>query len=153
MWLIALGGTVGFASSYCYHLVMTGQLELDLPLLWVPFVLAGGMVLQSLFYISVFVHAYQHPGIRKALRFFNPVGRTALTNYIMQSVFYLTLFYHCTHLFQLFGNLTRGQTYLLALGLFGLQTLMSYLWLKRHRQGPLESLWKKVSYSLAKSQD
>ena len=153
MWLIALGGTVGFASSYCYHLVMTGQLELDLPLLWVPFVLAGGMVLQSLFYISVFVHAYQHPGIRKALRFFNPVGRTALTNYIMQSVFYLTLFYHCTHLFQLFGNLTRGQTYLLALGLFGLQTLMSYLWLKRHRQGPLESLWKKASYSLARSRD
>ena len=149
--LLAIGGTVGFASSYCYHLVMTGQLELDLPLLWVPFVLAGGMVLHSLFYISAFVRAYQYPGFRKVLRFFNPVGRTALTNYIMQSVFYLTLFYHCTHLFQLFGTLTRGETYLLALALFGLQTLMSYLWLKKHSQGPLEFVWKKLSYGMAKT--
>jgi len=151
--LMILGGTVGVASSYCYHLVMTGQLELDLPLLWVPFVLAGGMVLQSLFYISAFVRAYQHLRIRKALCFFNPVGRTALTNYIMQSVFYLTLFYHCTHLFQLYGTLTRGETYLLALALFALQSLMSYLWLKKHRQGPLESLWKKISYSMAKPRE
>lgn len=148
--LLILGGTVGFASSYCYHLVMTGQLELDLPLLWMPFVLAGGMVLHSLFYISAFIRAYQYPRFRKVLSFFNPVGRTALTNYILQSVFYLTLFYHCTHLFQLLGTLTRGQTYLLALALFGLQTLMSYLWLKRHTQGPLEFVWKKLSYGMAK---
>ncbi len=149
--LLILGGTVGFASSYCYHLVMTGQLELDLPLLWVPFVLAGGMVLHSLFYISAFVRVYQNPRISKALRFFNPVGRTALTNYIMQSVFYLNLFYHCTHLFQLYGKITMGQTYLLAIALFGLQTLISYLWLRKHTQGPLEFVWKKLSYGMAKT--
>lgn len=149
--LIVLGGTLGFASSYCYHLVMTGQIELDLPLLWVPFVLAGGMVMHSLFYISVFVRAYQHPGFRKVLSIFNPVGRTALTNYIMQSVIYLLLFYHCTHLLQLFGKLTTGQTYLLALVIFAIQSLISYLWLKRQPQGPLENLWKKLSYRMAKS--
>lgn len=145
-YFIVLGGTVGFASSYFFHKITVGEIELDLPLLWVPFVLAAGMILQSLFYISVFVRAYQHPRIKAVLRFFKIVGRTALSNYILQSVFYLTLFYHCTHLLQLFGKITMGQTFLLALLLFALQTGISYLWLKRHSQGPLEYVWKKLSY-------
>lgn len=149
-YLIFLGATVGFASSFVYHKVMAGEIELDLPLLWVPFVLAGGMVLHSLFYISVFVRAYQKPGLKRMLRFFNSVGRTALSNYILQSVFYLTLFYHCTHTLQLFGKLTLAQTNLLALLLFVVQTGLSYFWLKRHAQGPLEHLWKKLSYSMVK---
>ena len=149
-YLIILGATVGFTSSFFYHKVIAGELELDLPLLWVPFVLAGGMVLQSLFYISLFVRAYQYIKFKKILQFFNSVGRTALSNYILQSIFYLILFYHCTHAFQLFGKITMGETYLLALLLFGLQTLLSYLWLKRHSQGPLEYIWKKISYGMAK---
>jgi uncharacterized protein len=150
VYLIGLGATIGFASSYFYHKIMAGDIELDLPLLWVPFVLAGGLVLHSLFYIGVFVRAYQHPVAKRLLSFFNHVGRTALSNYILQSVFYLTLFYHCTHLFQLFGKLTMGQTFLLGLLLFVLQTGISYLWLKKHNQGPLEFLWKKLSYRMAK---
>jgi uncharacterized protein len=149
-YLIGLGATIGLASSYFYHKIMVGDIELDLPLLWVPFILAGGMVLHSLFYISVFVRAYQQAGIKRILGFFNHVGRTALSNYILQSVFYLALFYHCTHLFQLFGRLTMGQTYLLALFLFVFQTGISYLWLKKRVQGPLESLWKRVSYRMAR---
>ena len=145
-----MGATIGLASSYFYHKIMAGDIELDLPLLWVPFVLAGGMVLHSLFYISVFVRAYQHPVSKRLLSFFNHVGRTALSNYILQSVFYLTLFYHCTHLFQLFGKLTMGQTFLLGLVLFVIQTGISYFWLKKHDQGPLEFLWKKLSYRMAK---
>jgi uncharacterized protein len=150
VYLIGLGATIGFASSYFYHKITVGEIELDLPLLWVPFVLAGGLVLHSLFYISVFVRAYQHPWAKRILRFFNPVGRTALSNYILQSVFYLTLFYHCTHLLQLFGKITIAQTFFVALLLFAFQTGISYLWLKKHPQGPLESLWKKLSYRMAK---
>jgi uncharacterized protein len=153
VYLIILGGTVGFASSYFYHKIMVGEIELDLPLLWVPFVLAAGLVLHSLFYISVFVHAYQNGKIKKVLSLFNIVGRTALSNYILQSVFYLTIFYHCTHLFQLFGKITMGQTFLLAIFLFAAQSGLSYLWLKGHAQGPLEHLWKKTSYGLARPKD
>ena len=149
-YFIVLGGTIGLVSSYFFHKITIGEIELDLPLLWVPFVLAGGMILHSLFYISVFIRAYQHPKIKKVLSFFNSVGCTALTNYIMQSVFYLIIFYHCTHLFQLFGKITMGQTFLLALVLFVVQTGLSYLWLKRHSQGPIEFLWKKISYRMAK---
>ena len=149
-YFILLGGTIGLAASYFYHKITVGDIELDLPLLWVPFVLAGGMVLHSLFYISVFVRAYQHPKVKRALNFFNHVGRTALSNYILQSVFYLTLFYHCTHLLQLFGKITMGQTYILAVFLFVFQTGISYLWLKKHAQGPLEYIWKKLSYRMAK---
>ncbi|MCX2720094.1 DUF418 domain-containing protein [Lentiprolixibacter aurantiacus] len=149
-YFIILGGTIGIASSYLFHKITIGDIELDLPLLWVPFVLAGGMILHSLLYVSVFVRAYQHSKFKSVLVFFKSVGRTALSNYILQSVFYLTLFYHCTHLLQLFGKITMGQTFLVALLLFVIQTGLSYLWLKKHSQGPLEYIWKKVSYGMAK---
>jgi uncharacterized protein len=148
-YFIAIGGTFGFTASFFYHKIMSGEIDLDVPLLWVPFVLCGGLVLHSLFYISLFVSAYHHPVFRKALGFFNSVGRTALSNYLLQSVFYVTLFYHCTHLLQLFGKLTIGETFVVALLLFIVQSGISYLWLKKYPQGPVEYIWKKISYGVA----
>ena len=149
-YFIVLGGTVGLTSSYFYHKFMVGELELGLSLIWLPFALAAGMVLHSMLYISLFIRAYQYMSIKKILNFFNSVGKTALSNYILQSVFYLLIIFHCTHLLQLYGKITMAQTYVLALLLFLLQTLLSYLWLKKHAQGPLEYIWKKISYNMAK---
>jgi len=56
---IQLGFSVGLISSYYFHQVMTGELELDIPMLWVPFVLIAGMVLQSLGYITLFVKLHE----------------------------------------------------------------------------------------------
>ncbi len=148
-WLIVLGSTVGLAASYVFYKITIGEIELDLPMLWLPFVLVVGMLLQSLAYMSIFVRLYHSKGFNKALRVFNPVGKTALSNYIFQSVLYLFVFFHCTHAFALFGKLTLVETYLLAVGFFVLQTLASYLWLRMRSQGPLEYVWKKISYSIA----
>lgn len=148
-YFIVFGGTIGLIASYVYHKVTVGELELDLPLLWVPFLIAGGMILQSLFYISLFLFLYQSIRTKKILSVFSFVGRAPLSNYILLSVFYLLLFYHCTHLFQLFGKITRGQTYLIGVSIFVLQTILSYFWQKRYSQGPLEYVWKKISYKSA----
>ena len=146
--MILLGFTVGLTASYFFHLVMSGELELDIPLLWVPFVIAAGMVLQALGYIALFVHLYQKGFFKKMLQWFKYVGKTALSNYIFQSVFYLVVFFHCTNMFQLFGKLSYAETLMIALLFFIFQSVISYLWLKRRDQGPLEYLWKKMSYKI-----
>jgi len=150
-WFVILGIILGIPASYYYHLLMTGNLELDLPLLWVPFAIIVGMLFQSLAYITLFVELFKVKFIHKILSGFKYVGKTALTNYLSQSVFYLIVIYHCTNLFQLYGRLSEPETYLLAALFFILQSATSYFWLKTWSQGPMEYLWKKMSYSTIKN--
>ena len=150
-WFVILGVILGIPASYYFHLIMTGNLELDLPLLWVPFAVIVGMLFQSLAYITLFVELFKVKFIHKILSGFKHVGKTALTNYLSQSVFYLIVIYHCTNLFQLYGKLSEPETYLLAALFFILQSTTSYFWLKTWSQGPMEYLWKKMSYSTIKN--
>lgn len=143
-------GVFGFSSSYIYYLISVGKIELNESLIWVPFILIIGIISHSLFYISLFKLLYKNLKTKKILSLFSYVGRTALSNYILQSFFYVFIFYHCSQTFQLFGKLTITQTNILALTLFSLQLLISKLWLKKYQQGPIEFLWKKISYTLAK---
>jgi len=149
-WFVILGVILGIPASYYFHLLMTGNLELDLPQLWVPFAIIIGMLFQSLAYITLFVELYRIVFIRKILSGFTYVGKTALTNYLSQSVFYLLVIYHCTNLFQLYGKLSEPETYLLTTLFFILQSITSYFWLKTWNQGPMEYLWKRMSYSTIK---
>lgn len=152
-WFVALGIILGIPASYYFHLVMTGNLELDIPQLWVPFAILIGMLFQSLMYITLFVELYRTPFFMKALSGFKYVGKTALTNYLGQTVFYLIAIYHCTNLFQLYGKLSEPETYLLASLFFILQAMTSYYWLKKWKQGPVEYVWKKMSYSNLKTKN
>ncbi|MDX8338793.1 DUF418 domain-containing protein [Draconibacterium sp. IB214405] len=149
-WVITLGMTFGLAASFIFYKLSVGELELDYSLIWVPFVLVAGMILQSLFYISAFLKLYQFNSSRKVLQFFKPVGRTALSNYILQSFLYVFVFYHCFNLFNLFGKLTNFQSWMIAIGFYVFQTVITYFYLKRFNQGPIEFIWKKYSYKMAK---
>lgn len=143
---IWLGATVGIACSYLFVLVSSGKLELDIPLIWLPFIIVSGMLLQSLFYISAFIKLFQLPGWQKFLGLFIPVGRMALTNYLLQTVFYLLFFFHWTHGLALYGKLNLVQTYLAAVILFSIQVLISRWWMKHHEHGPVEYVWKRLVY-------
>ncbi|MCC8186775.1 MAG: DUF418 domain-containing protein [Bacteroides sp.] len=71
-------------------------------------------------------------------------GRMALTNYILQSVFGMILFYGIG-----FGlGAKTGLIYveLIATAVFGFQILYSYLWLRFNRFGPLEWGWRMLTY-------
>lgn len=145
-WFILLCSTIGLIASYYFHLFNSGKLEFDIPLIWVPFALITGMVLQSLGYLSIFVKCYNHPFFKRITSWFKYVGRTALTNYIAQSVFYLFVMFHCINPYGFFGTVSRGETYLIAVFFFIFQSVTSYLWLQEKRQGPLEYIWKRFSY-------
>lgn len=143
---IITGATAGFVASYLYYLIVRGKIELEMSLIWLPYFLVFGMVMQSLLYITVFLRLYRSGIFRNFLKLFEPVGKMALSNYILQSVFYILFFFHFVPILQLFGKLTITSTFLIGILLYGLQVLLSLLWLNYYEQGPAEKLWKRLSY-------
>lgn len=73
-----------------------------------------------------------------------PVGRMALTNYFMHSIISVVLFH--SYGFGLYGKFEMWQGILLTFVIFALQILFSRWWLKRFQFGPLEWLWRSLTY-------
>jgi uncharacterized protein len=144
--LMLTGAPIGILCSYLLWQIMSGELEVTAGLIWLPVVVVAGLLLQSLFYISLFITLFDKNKWKPWLSAFAPVGKMALTNYLLQTAFYVLLFFHWTNGPGLYGKLTVAQTYLVALGLFGLQVLYSSWWMLRYEQGPVEWLWKRLSY-------
>ena len=72
------------------------------------------------------------------------VGRMALTNYIGQSLIATFIFYGFG--LSLFGSVNRVQQLLLILFIWSIQILFSSWWLSRFQYGPLEWVWRCLSY-------
>ena len=70
------------------------------------------------------------------------VGRMALTNYIMHTVIATTIF----GIFRQFGQWQRYQLYYLVLAIWISQMIISPIWLRYFRFGPLEWLWRWLTY-------
>ncbi|WP_279349577.1 DUF418 domain-containing protein [Erythrobacter litoralis] len=71
-------------------------------------------------------------------------GRAAFTNYLGTSVVMMLVFDGWAG--GLFGDLTRGQLYLVVLAAWALMLAWSNSWLARYRYGPLEWLWRCLTY-------
>ncbi|CAM2064013.1 DUF418 domain-containing protein [Sulfidibacter corallicola] len=89
----------------------------------------------------LFSHTDKLPKIRRVLA---AVGRTALSNYLGQSLVLGTL--AAWYGFGLYGQMSRLMQFLLALAVFLVLAGSSVAWLKRFRMGPLEWLWRCVTY-------
>ncbi len=72
------------------------------------------------------------------------VGRLALTNYLAHSLICNTLFFGFG--FGLFGSLERHQLYYVVGGICLFQFIFSQLWLRYYRFGPVEWLWRSLTY-------
>ena len=72
------------------------------------------------------------------------VGRMALTNYLMHSVFALVLFSGAG--FALVGEFDRWMLYPIVASIWVIQLIVSPWWLSRFQFGPCEWLWRGLSY-------
>ncbi|KLI63630.1 DUF418 domain-containing protein [Aurantiacibacter marinus] len=77
-------------------------------------------------------------------RILSPVGRMALTNYIATSVVMGFVFYGLG--LGLIGDVPTGTVYGMGLLFFGVMIGWSHWWLARYKQGPLEALWRRLTY-------
>lgn len=106
---------------------------------------ALGVVPLGLAYAAAFVLAW--PRRQRSLGVFAPVGRMALTNYLSQSVISVAIFHGIG--LGLAAKLGPLQFVPLAIAIFALQILVSRLWLARFGQGPMERLWRWMTYGTA----
>lgn len=83
------------------------------------------------------------PG-RGVMHFLAPLGRMAFTNYIVQSLLFTWIFYG--YGLGLFNRLGPASALALGIAVFLLQVAFSRWWLARHRFGPLEWLWRTLTY-------
>lgn len=86
-------------------------------------------------------------GLSRWKKILNPLkymGKMALTNYLVQTVFWSVVFNG--YGFGLYGKLPYWSFFPLALGFFILQILLSKWWLSRRNTGPMEALWRKLTY-------
>jgi uncharacterized protein len=71
------------------------------------------------------------------------VGRAAFTNYLGATMIGTILFYGFG--FGLFGELSRGQAWLIVPAVWAVMLLWSKWWLDRYRYGPFEWAWRSLS--------
>ncbi len=72
------------------------------------------------------------------------VGRTAFSNYLLQTVLATTIFYG--HGLGLFGQLTRVELLGVVVAIWAIQIPLSMWWLGRFRFGPVEWVWRTLTY-------
>jgi uncharacterized protein len=73
-----------------------------------------------------------------------PVGRMALTNYLLQTLACALVFYG--YGLGLMGSAGPAQAALIALAIFALQVPLSVLWLRYYAFGPAEWVWRRLTY-------
>jgi len=107
--------------------------------LWLP-----GSHILSAGYVSGLALIFMHEDWRRRLLPFAAAGRMALTDYLMQSVVCTLFFYHYTT--GLFGRVGPALGLVPTFILYGAQVVFSNWWLKRYRFGPMEWLWRGMTY-------
>ncbi len=104
-----------------------------------------GSVLVMLGWIGAFSLVYQRGAFEWLTARLAAVGRMAFTNYLMQTVICVSLFYG--HGLGWYGEVERSGQILVVFAIWLLQLWYSPLWLSRFRQGPMEGLWRRLTYS------
>ena len=82
-----------------------------------------------------------------ATRALAAVGRTAFTNYLLQTVVATTIFYG--HGLGLFGSVSRVEAMGIVVAIWAVQVPLSVLWLRYFRFGPVEWVWRTLTYGEA----
>ena len=101
-------------------------------------------IFMGLFYLWFIGWVWYNTKLRVVLSPLKYVGRMALTNYILQSVIGLVLFTSVG--FRLYETLSPFETLVFAILVFIVQVFLSKIWLTYFRFGPLEWIWRCLTY-------
>lgn len=107
----------------------------------------AGTVLLALGYAGLVIAIEATKAGRRWLRWAEPLGRMAFTNYIIQSIILSFVFYG--YGIGLFGTLDSVTGLAIVLAVYVAQVMSSRLWLDRFRYGPIEWLWRALMYGRA----
>nr|WP_279326064.1 DUF418 domain-containing protein [Bacillus sp. FJAT-47783] len=97
-----------------------------------------------LFYVMSMTLCMQRPTWQNRCKKVAAVGRTAFSNYILQSIVCTLLFY--SYGLGLYGKVNPFVGLWISVAIFAMQMAVSTWWLKKYRMGPLEWVWRTMTY-------
>lgn len=100
--------------------------------------------LRSLGFFGFVMLLYKLGWFRWFFALMQPVGQMAFTNYLLQSLICGLFFYGIG--FGFFGKLQRYELYYVVAAVWVVEIIWSHVWLRYFRFGPLEWLWRSLTY-------
>jgi uncharacterized protein len=97
-----------------------------------------------LFYVAGVLFLLSKKSWHKILSALAVIGKMALTSYLMQTLFGWFIFFGFG--FDLLGRVSPAVGYAIGIGVFLVQIVFSKFWLKRFYYGPVEWLWRSLTY-------
>lgn len=144
--LLIWGGLVGVVGNaiYAQYMATSNRIMPDLNFLIASLAQNFGAPALMLAYVAAFALLAQSASWGSRLMLLAPVGRMALTNYLLQSII-------CTLIFNgyglgLFGQINATTGLILTVVIYLAQIPFSHWWMRRYRFGPAEWLWRTLTY-------
>lgn len=142
-WMAAICLGIGLASGFALVWIMLKSQFAD-EVSWLAFSFYQPSRLAGLGYCAVLMMFVKVGWLRSLTTRLAAVGQMAFTNYILTTVICVSIFEGCG--FGLYGKLQRWQLYEVVLGVWLILLAISPVWLKYYRFGPLEWLWRSLTY-------
>jgi uncharacterized protein len=145
--LLALYLIVGLTLTLISKLVVGGSMG-HFPSDWndilYKLLFSFGQVNLAFAYISILTMMYNSPLGKKLMVGLKFVGRMSFSSYLMQTMIGIIIFY--PYAFGLFNKYSLWQIELMAILIYMLQVLFAKVWLKYFSFGPLEWIWRCLTY-------
>jgi uncharacterized protein len=122
---------------------MLRRMELE-PIEWTRSIYPFQRIILVMAHVSAIILLYKAKYVQSLFRRLEAVGQMALSNYIMHSVI-CTLFFFGYGL-NYYGELDFYQIYFVVLAVWIVQLIISPIWLRFFRFGPLEWVWRSLTY-------
>lgn len=135
-----------FYHGYLYHPNLEANLARmeAVPIEWTSIIYPFQRILLVLAHASAIILLYKAQVVPRLFRGLIAVGQMAFTNYIIHSVI-CTLFFFGYGL-NYYGDLEFYQIYFVVFAIWILQLIISPIWLHYFLFGPLEWLWRSLTY-------
>jgi uncharacterized protein len=147
LWIGLLFNGIGVALNEIFHPHPMAPSVLGL-LLGLSFSI--GLPAGSLFYASTVALLWEKAKWRERLRPFAAVGRMALSNYLLQSLVCTTLYYSWG--IGLYGRVGPLMGFVPTVAIYAAQLVLSVWWLRLFAMGPMEWLWRRLTYGFSPAQ-
>jgi uncharacterized protein len=140
------GFVIGIPANLLYTILSSNLTMASMdPVVILTFILIGfGGPLLTLGYLSTIVLLVHKGLLNRCATALSSVGRMALTNYLIHSIVAAFLFH--SYGLGLYGKIPNWQGVIITLIIFGIQIPISTIWLKYYRFGPMEWLWRSLTY-------
>lgn len=137
---LIVSGLIGITATLVFNDI--GGSFLKFPSTWeneaYKFLSLAGHLGLCFFYMGLIYHVWQTNTGKRLFSFFIPIGKMALSCYILQSVLCISIFY----IGRMAGRVSLGYVMLVAMGINSIIGLFASLWINKYTSGPLETIWR-----------